>query len=98
TGGDCHDAWLQMKPDLIICEATLPDRLVDDADAYGHLTPSKIEHELRDFQAVNGYLPRVIVVHIDPKHEAEIHDDISLLAERLHTPIEIGYEGMLIDL
>ncbi|HUS17214.1 MAG TPA: MBL fold metallo-hydrolase, partial [Chloroflexia bacterium] len=47
TGGDCHDAWLQMKPDLIICEATLPDRLVDDADAYGHLTPSKIEHELR---------------------------------------------------
>jgi len=98
TGGNCHEAWQQLKPDLLIIEATLPNRLVRDADAFGHLTPSKIECELRDFKALHGYLPRVVAVHIDPKHEAEVRSEIAELAARLDAAIEVGYEGMSIDL
>jgi ribonuclease BN (tRNA processing enzyme) len=98
TGGDCHEAWLQVKPDLIICESTLPDRLMRDADAYGHLTPAKIGRELADFRAIHGYLPRVIVVHIDPRHEVEVRREIEALAVAMDAPIEVGYEGMIIDL
>jgi cAMP phosphodiesterase len=98
TGGDCHQAWLQMKPDLIISEATLPNRLIADADAYGHLTPSKIERELRDFRALHGYVPHVIAVHIDPNHEAEVRAEIAEVAAQLDAPIEVGYEGMCIEL
>lgn len=98
TGGDCHQAWLQIQPDLLIIESTLPNRLIHDADAYGHLTPSKIARELADFRAVRGYIPRVVIVHMDPKHEAEVRRDIAAVATELATPIEIGYEGMTIDL
>jgi ribonuclease BN (tRNA processing enzyme) len=98
TGGDCHAAWVQMRPDLLICESTLPDRLIRDADAYGHLTPAKLVRELEDFRAVHNDLPRVIIVHMDPRHEAEIRQDVAAAATRLGSPIEIGYEGMVIEL
>ena len=98
TGGDCHQAWLQMRPDLLIIEATLPNRLADDADAYGHLTPRKIQRELRDFRGVHDYLPRVIAVHIDPRHEPEVREDLAAAGAALGIAIEVGYEGMCIDL
>jgi ribonuclease BN (tRNA processing enzyme) len=98
TGGNCHEAWLQLKPDLLIIESTLPNRLIADADAFGHLTPSKIERELLDFRAVHHYLPHVVAVHIDPKHEAEVRREIAEVAARLDAPLEVGYEGMSIEL
>jgi ribonuclease BN (tRNA processing enzyme) len=98
TGGDCHEVWLRTKPDLLITEVTLPNRLVHDADAYAHMTPSKLESELEDFRALHGYVPRVIAVHIDPKHEAELGRELAELGHRLDATIEMGYEGMSIDL
>jgi hypothetical protein len=35
---------------------------------------------------------------MDPRHEAEIRQDVAAAATRLGSPIEIGYEGMVIEL
>ena len=98
TGGGCHDAWLQVRPDVLITETTLPDRLQAAADQFDHLTPAKLAHELRDFRALHGYLPRVIVVHVDPKHEPEVRAEIAAVARTLEATIEVGYEGMEVTL
>lgn len=98
TGGDCHEAWRQIRPDLLFIETTLPDALISAADSYGHLTPAKVARELRDFRAIHGYLPRVVAVHIDPHHEATVRAELAAVAANLGAPIEVGYEGMICDL
>ena len=98
TGPGLADCWRQVSPQLLIIEVTAPDKYRQWAAEGGHLTPSLLQQELISFQEVNGYLPRVVAVHMSPHLENEIAAEIAAVAETLGSLITLGYEGMKLSL
>jgi len=98
TGRGLAQCWERVAPDLLIIEVTLPNRLQEEAVRYTHLTPGLLEEEMRQFQEVNGYLPQVLVVHMNPVHETEILQEVRQVARRLKGDIKLTHEGMKVQL
>ena len=59
----------------------------------GHLCPEMLLGELNDFRRIKGYLPKVVVVHLNPQHEPEIEREVSGIAASLGIEISIAREG-----
>jgi ribonuclease BN (tRNA processing enzyme) len=93
TGPGLANCWEQISPQLLIIEATAPNRLEAPFRRW-HLTPSLLKQELTSFRELKGYLPQVVVVHINAVLEEEIKADIAAVAEDLNHPLSVGYEGM----
>jgi len=98
TGPGLVDCWEYLSPQLLITEVTAPDSYERFAIQSGHLTPSLLKQELTSFQKVKGYLPRVVLVHMNPGLEKEIEAEIAAVAETLNSPITLAYEGMQVHL
>jgi len=98
TGPGLAGCWEYVSPQLLIIEVTVPDRYEEFARKTGHLTPSLLKQELISFQELKGYLPRVVVVHMDPRFEKEIEAEIAVVAEALDNSINLAYEGMQLHL
>jgi ribonuclease BN (tRNA processing enzyme) len=97
TGPDLAKVWESITPQLLFIELTGPDRWKDSMRKVGHLTPSLLQQELIDFRRIQGYLPRVICVHINPENEGEISSEISIVANSLHASIQLAHEGMILE-
>ena len=98
TGPGLADCWEHVSPHLLIMELTAPDRYEDFAREKGHLTPKLLKEELISFRKLKGYLPRVVLVHMNPRLEREIADEIADVARALGTSINLAYEGMQLAL
>ncbi len=98
TGPGLADCWEHVSPQLLIIEASAPDRFVELYQRRGHLTPTLLKQELASFRELKGYLPQVVVVHINPGLEEEIKAEIAAVAEELNHPLSVGYEGMQLRL
>lgn len=98
TGPDLADCWERVAPQLLITEVSAPDRLEEFYKRRGHLTPSLLKQELASFREVKGYLPQVVVVHLNPGLEEETKAEIASVAEDLNHPLSVGYEGMQLRL
>jgi ribonuclease BN (tRNA processing enzyme) len=98
TGPGLDDCWRQVSPDLLFIEVTAPDRYEEFARRSGHLTPGLLGRELDSFRRLKGYLPQVVLVHMNPEEENDIADEIAAVARSLDTTIQLGYEGMKIHL
>jgi ribonuclease BN (tRNA processing enzyme) len=98
TGLGLDGCWDRVAPDLLLMEVTFPNRLRDFALNSKHLTPAMLEQELAHFKRIKGYLPRVVVVHMDPKVEQEIKGEIEEVSRNLNIPISLAYEGMELTL
>jgi len=98
TGTGLNECWEHVSPQLLIIEATLPNRFEKWALEARHLTPSLLKQELTIFQRTKGYLPRVVTVHMNPSLEEEIKAEIAAVAGTLNTEITLGFEGMQIQL
>ena len=100
--GDCGvglaQCWQYVSPQLLIIEATAPNSYEEFARQSGHLTPNLLKEELDSFRKLKGYLPRVIVVHMNPRQEKEIEAEVAMAARSLDSQITLGYEGMQIHL
>ncbi len=98
TGPGLAECWQYVSPQLLITEVTAPNRY----EAFGrkslHLTPNLLKDELVSFQKLKGYLPPVVLVHMNPRQEKEIESEIAALAEELGTGITLAYEGLQINL
>lgn len=94
TGFGLDSCWKQISPDLLLIEVTFPNRLKEFATQSRHLTPEALEQELASFKNVKGYLPQIVVVHMDPKLEQEIKAEIEEVSRRLDVPIALAYAGM----
>lgn len=94
TGPDLADCWERIAPQLLIIEVSAPDRFEAYYKERGHLTPALLKQELTSFREVKGYLPQVVVVHLNPGLEEETKAEIAAVAEDLNHPISVGYEGM----
>jgi len=98
TGPGLAGCWPQVSPDLLITEVTAPNRYEEFGRKLLHLTPSLLKEELIAFQKLKGYLPSVLLVHMNPKQEAEIEAEIVTLAKELGTRITLAKEGEEIKL
>jgi ribonuclease BN (tRNA processing enzyme) len=98
TGPDLADCWQQVSPELLITEVTVPDGYEEFARQAGHLTPGLLRQELENFRDLKGYLPQVVLVHMNPPQEKMIKAEITEVARVLNAKIQLGYEGMRIEL
>ena len=98
TGPGLADAWKQISPDLLIIELTTLNKYHDFALKSGHLTPELLQQELESFREIKSYLPRIVLVHMNPLDEKVIKAEIAVVARALNTTIRFGQEGMQLRL
>ena len=98
TGPGLADCWERVAPQLLITEVTATNKYEEFAKESGHLTPSLLKKELTNFREVKGYLPQVVVVHMNPGLEEEIKVEIAAVAEALNSSITLAHEGMQLHL
>ena len=98
TGPGLADCWENVAPQLLITEVTATNKYEEFAKESGHLTPSLFKQELAIFRELKGYLPQVVVVHLNPGLEEETKAEIAAVADDLNHPISVGYEGMELHL
>ncbi len=98
TGPGLEDCWQQVSPNLLIIETTALNKEEEFALKVGHLTPALLQKELDSFRKIKGYLPQVVLVHINPLVEKGIKAEISAVEKALKTKISLGYEGMKINI
>ena len=98
TGAGLAECWQCISPQLLIIEVTAPNRYEEFCRQAGHLTPGLLMKEMDCFQELKGYLPQVITVHMNPRHEEEIEAEIAAAARSLNNPIMLAYEGMTVRL
>jgi ribonuclease BN (tRNA processing enzyme) len=94
TGPGLLHCWKHLSPQLIIVDVTVPNSHEEFAVDTGHLTPRLLNEELIKFGELKGYLPRIIVVHMDPALEREIEDELAVISEALKASITVAHEGM----
>lgn len=93
TGPGLDRIWEHVSPDILAIDTTYPDRMEKVAWDAGHLCPGLLMKELVSFRRVRGYLPRVILIHMNPRLEGEIRDDVKKVSGELGIPIEMAKEG-----
>ena len=98
TGPGLSACWEWVSPDLLITEVSLPKGWEGKAREAGHLTPELLKLELLQFRQIKGYLPRTILIHLNPFLEDKIKEGVKEITQELGTDIEIGREGMKIYL
>jgi ribonuclease BN (tRNA processing enzyme) len=98
TGPGLAECWRHVSPQLLIIEVTSSDKYSEWAAGSGHLSPALLKQELAGFQKVNGYLPRVVAIHMNPALEEEIAAEIAAVAKVLGCSITLAYEGMQISI
>ena len=94
TGPGLTSCWQYVSPQLLIIEVTASNKYEGFAQESGHLTPSLLKQELISFQEVKGYLPQVVLVHMNPQLESDIAGEIEAVAQALSCSITLAYEGM----
>ena len=98
TGPGLEDCWQHISPQLLITEVSAPDRFETLYKRRGHFTPALLKEELASFHKFKGYLPRVVIIHMNPRLEAEIEAELATVAQDLNHPITLAREGMKIRL
>jgi hypothetical protein len=99
TGPSLAEIWRKIgTPKLIISELTLDNKREDIAPRQGHLTPGLLKKELISFREIKGYLPRVVLVHMNPELEENIRAETAEVAKELNASIEPGFEGMKVEI
>jgi ribonuclease BN (tRNA processing enzyme) len=98
TGPGLFECWKYVSPQLLIAEVTFSNRYAEFATNAQHLTPTFLSEELIKFRELKGYLPQVIVVHMDYTLEGEIKDELAVVAKALNASITIAYEGMQLNI
>ncbi|MFC1899581.1 MBL fold metallo-hydrolase [Chloroflexota bacterium] len=98
TGPGLSDCWEHISPQLLIIELSAPNRFEKLYRKRGHLTPNLLRQELSEFLRIKGYLPQVVLVHLNPNLEAEIKGEIDIVAAELNHEIRLAYEDMELHL
>lgn len=98
TGPGLEDCWKQINPNLLLVETTVLNDNEAAARRVGHLTPFYLFKELESFRTIKGYLPKVVLVHLDPLIEKELKAEIREVEKALSIKIRFGREGMKIKI
>ncbi len=95
NGAGCGASWATTRPDVLVTECTYSDerRQRQGDHLYGHLCPAELATALQVFRAAQGYLPRVVVVHVNPFDEPRIRAELAQVARDLGAAIDVASEG-----
>ena len=93
TGPSLLSIWDHISPQLLIADATFPNRFENTAKDAGHLCPEMLKRELIEFHRAKGYLPQVVLIHLFPQFEEEIKEEAQKMARELGLSISIAHEG-----
>ena len=94
TGPGLLNCWNYTSPELLIIDVTFPNSYGGFPPIAGHLTPALLQGELITFREHKGYLPEILIVHMDAMREEEIKKEIASVAEALNASITVAREGM----
>ncbi len=94
NGPGCGERWSAAQPDVLITECTFSNLEAEEAAQHGHLAPIYLQEALEAFRARRSYIPKVILVHVNPFHEERIRIEVAEVAKRLQASIDIGCEGL----
>ena len=94
TGPGFSEGWGVVLPDVCFIETSYPDSMEDEARARGHLTPGLLAAELGKIEGSFGKLPTVWAVHLNPRYETEIREDLSKASLGLGIKIEAAHEDL----
>ncbi|MDP7510653.1 MAG: MBL fold metallo-hydrolase, partial [Dehalococcoidia bacterium] len=83
TGQGLSDAWEHVAPSTLLTEVTFGNENEAWALKVGHLTPRLLEEALVSFKKERGYLPKVIVTHMNPPWEVQVKSELRRLARKL---------------
>ncbi len=98
TGPGLGDIWRKIEPDALLIEVTFGNENHKIANLQGHLTPRLLETELNDFRSARGYIPRVLVTHMNPPWEAVVRSEIAALATSRDADVSVANPGETLDL
>ncbi len=97
TGPGVPSHWEYIHPDLLILDCGGSSKWSAQGSKSGHMTPALLKPELVEFRRQKGYLPPIVLVHMAPPLENEIKGETAELARELEAKIDLGYEGMEIE-
>jgi cAMP phosphodiesterase len=98
TGDGLSECWQQIAPDVLFIEVAGLNRMSEEMTSLRrHLTPTLLVNELRQFQELKGYIPRVVTVHIPTLYEEELRSELIDAGKQLGMELEMGYEGLVIE-
>jgi ribonuclease BN (tRNA processing enzyme) len=97
TGPGLAEVWRRTRPDMLVIEVTAPNRWTDYMRQARHLTPELLRIELESFQEINGYVPRVYTVHMNPALEADITAELKEVSRALDCRITAASEGLEVE-
>ena len=97
TGPGFSDGWGVISPDVAFIETSYPDWMEADAKARGHLTPSLLAADLDRIRQKYGEMPSVWAVHLNPRYEEEIKEDLKAASRGLGIEIGAAYEGLELE-
>ena len=88
------NCWERISPQMLITEVSAPDRFRELYQSRGHFTPTLLRQEMESFRTLKGYLPQIVIVHMNPELEKEIRNELNAVARALDHPITPTHEGM----
>lgn len=94
TGPGLAETWKLISPDLLVTELTAPNKEEEFARKSGHLTPALLQQELESFKNIHNYLPKVVLMHINPFMENDIREELRAVEKALKVKLVIAHEGM----
>jgi ribonuclease BN (tRNA processing enzyme) len=98
TAGGLSSCWSHISPDLLITEMSWPQKMEAWARRTTHLAPQLLKTELAEFGRLKGYVPRTLLIHLDPAHESEVAAEVAEIAQELGVSITLGQEGMSVSI
>lgn len=96
TGGRLSHCWEHVAPHLLITEMTFTGSMEDLARRKMHLSPPQLRQELAEFRAARGYLPPILLLHLEAAQEARLAAEVAGLARELGASITLAREGMTV--
>ncbi len=98
TGPGLRDVWRQIEPDALLTEVTYGNDNQGAAVQLGHLTPRLLEAELTAFGEARGYLPKVVVTHMNPPWETAVRSEIASMARGLGAEVTVATAGETLEI
>jgi len=97
TAGGLSACWPHISPELLITELTWPQEMEASARRTTHLSPQLLRTDLVEFRRLKGYLPRIVLIHLDPARESQVATEVAEIGRELGASITLGREGMTVS-